>query len=158
VLELLLSRRRVVAASFLLASVGVLIAHPTWAQSLGVDVWNVPALNQEIRGYADNSREIDEECEVILHRIAVKESIAADLIAHRITLAEATERFTILNESRPDYMLAIRSAHPGKTDQEKMARNVISFAQTQAVPADRPALTQRLEAELQQMLLGSTSP
>ncbi len=138
-------------------ALGVLAVHPTWASAIGVDVWNLPALKEQLRESTDTDERLNEDRDDVRRRIEVKELIIADLIARRTTLAEATERFTVLNESRPQYLTVIRSKYPGETDQEKMARNVIGFAQLRVAPAERDALNRRLEMELRQMLASRVS-
>lgn len=133
----------------------MLAAHPTWASSIGADVWNVPGLEEELRVRADEANQLADQDEEIRHRINVKEVIIADLLAKRITLAEATEQFTVMNESRPQYMAMIRATFPGETDQEKIARNVISFALLRVKPQERDTVNHRLEKELHLMLTGS---
>ena len=151
-LESLLARSRVLICSCVVVGAGVLFVHPTWAQALGVDVWNVPALEKKVRASADERDWLSNEDGEVLHRIAIKESIITELIQERTTLAEATERFLALNAAHPNYLEALRNSFPGATDYEKYARNVISFAVPRVAPHERDALSSRLEAELQQML------
>jgi hypothetical protein len=148
----LLTCRRVVTAGLVVAALGLLGAHPTWARSLGLDVWNAPALQKELRASEGKDRELSEQSEVVLRRIAAKDTIVADLIAGRTTLARATERFAVLNAGQPEYMEAIRATFPGETDQEKCARNVIAFARMRVPAEQRDALESRLEAQLHEML------
>lgn len=156
-LESLLARPRFVIGSCVLVCAGVLTVHPSWARSIGADVWNAHGLNKQVRTAASEEDRLTSEDDEVLHRIAIKESIISDLIAGRTTLADATERFTVLNEARPDYLTTVRDAFPGSTDQEKFARNVISFAVARVGPHERAALSSRLEAELQQtIVLGAT--
>jgi len=155
VLDFLLARRRMVLGGFVFAAVGMLAVHPTWASSIGADVWNMPSLKEELRANTEEASVLANQDDEIRHRISLKEVIIADLLANRITLAEATEQFTVMNASRPQYMTMIRSSFPGETDQEKFARNVISFALLRVKPQERDALNHRLEKELHLMLTGS---
>jgi hypothetical protein len=155
VLDSLLARPRALFGSCVLAGVAVLTIHPSWAQSIGADVWNVPALNKQVRASAVEEDRLTSEDDDILHRIAIKESIITALIDRRITLADATAQFMELNSARPEYMTALRNAFPGETDLEKVARNVIAFALPRVPLSEREALSVRLEAELQQVLAGS---
>lgn len=137
------------AASAVVAAVAV--ANPQLAERLGLDVWNLPALHAKIDASEERAREIGTDSEEVQHRIAVKEAIVTDLIAARCDLAAATARFAELNATRPQHMAVIRASHPGDTDEEKLAHNVIAFCQTRVPPADRAALTERLEAQLARM-------
>ena len=151
----LTARRRILTFGIVLAAVATLAAHPTWARSIGADVWNVPALKDRNRALAEENRRMEAEGEDVRHRIAVKETLVADLIAGRSTLAETTAQFTTMNASRPEYMSVIRDAFPGATDQEKMARNVIAFAVVRVAPEHRAELARRLDGELRQLVAGS---
>ena len=156
-LESLLSRPRVLVCSCLLVAVGTLSAHPTWARSIGADVWNVPALNEQVRTSEVEDDRLTAEGDDVLRRIAIKEAIITELLAGRTTLADASERFAALNGARPDYVATLREVFPGATDQETYARNVISFALPRVPAQDRDALSSRLEAELQQILASATT-
>lgn len=147
--------RRALLAVAVIALIGILAVHPTWAKSIGVDVWNVPALKEQLRATADEGARLGEEDEAVLHRIAVKESLVTDLVAGRATLAEVTEQFYILDASRPAYLAVLRESYPAATDREMIARNVIAYALPRAAPEERETLSSRLEADLQQMLAAS---
>ncbi len=150
----LLTRSRLLtsgAALAALAALALLTGHPTLAKSIGADVWNVPALNDQLRESSDLSAQLDDEDEEIRHRIVVKEAIIGQLIANHATLAETTAKFIELNASRPEYVTTIRATYPGATYEEKAARNVISYALARAPAGGYDALSRRLDAELQQM-------
>ena len=156
-LEALLARPRALVCSSLVIGAVVLVAHPTLAQSIGADVWNMPALKEQVRAAGAEDERLTTEDDDVRRRIAIKDAITAELIAGRTTLADATDRFTELNAGRPRYLTALRDAYPGATDQEKFARNVISFAISRAEPAERADLSSRLETELRQMVAAGAS-
>lgn len=156
-LESLLARPRVLVCSCLVIGAVVLVAHPTLAHTIGADVWNVPALKEQVRVSTAEESRLTEEDNDVLRRIAIKDAIITDLIAGRTTLSEATDRFTALNADRPRYMDALRESFAGATDQEKFARNVISFAIARAEPHERVALSSRLETDLRQMIAAGAS-
>ncbi|QJW96502.1 hypothetical protein [Frigoriglobus tundricola] len=133
---------------FGLAVIGALSVHPTWAQSVGADVWGVPGLHEEMRGTRDERDRLDAEDEEVRRRITVKDAIADELLANRITLAEAVERFTEMFPTRSKYLAAIRDAYPGATDQEKIAHHTVAYTTLHAAPAERAATAERLHAEL----------
>jgi hypothetical protein len=157
VLETLLARPRALVGSCLVIGAVVLIAHPTLAQSIGADVWNMPALKEQVRAADAEDDRLTSEDDDVLRRIAIKDAIVAEMIAGRTTLADATDRFTELNTGRPRYLAALRDCYPGATDQEKFARNVISFAVSRVAPEERAALSSRLETELRQMVAAAAS-
>jgi hypothetical protein len=148
--------RRALLTLFVLAVFGVLAVRPTWAQSIGADVWNVPALKEHMRELQIDIARLDAEDEQVRDRIAVKGAFVADLAAGRTTLVETTARFAELNTDRPRYMATLRRIYPAATDRETIARNVIEYTLLSVAPDERSALSSRLEAELRQMLSGST--
>lgn len=156
-LDSLLARPRVLVAFCLVVGAVVLVAHPTLARSIGADVWNVPALKEEARAASAQEERLTEEGGDVLRRIAIKDAIIAELLGGRITLSTATDRFTELNAGRPYYLSALRETFSGATDQEKFARNVISFAVARVEPHERADLSSRLETELRQMLAAGAS-
>ena len=145
-------RRRAAFGGCLLLAGVVLAVHPTWAVALGIDVWNVPALEAELRAGAEEAQRLDAEDEYVRRRIELKEMIVRDLVAERVSLAEATDRFVELNALRPRSAEAVRESFPGATDREKTARNVIAYALTRSTPDQQGAISSRLETELRQML------
>ena len=132
---------------FGLAVIGALSVHPTWARSIGADVWNVPGLREEMRGAQNERAVMDAEDEEIQHRITVKDAIANDLLASRITLAEAVERFAEMHSTGSKYMAAIRDQYPGATDHEKITHHTIRYTVFHAAPAEQAAIAERLHAE-----------
>jgi hypothetical protein len=138
--------------SFVLIGVGVLAIHPRWASSVGADVWSASAYQERIRTSDELHGRLERENQETLRRMAVKESIVEELLAGRVTLAEATDQFAEINESLPHSMDRIRATCPGQSDREKLARNVIAFARARAPGHEWDAVERRLEAELQQML------
>ncbi len=148
----LTTRPRLVATATVLASFAILTGHPTLARSVGADVWNVAELQSQLQESTEARGQLDAQGDVILRRIAVKEALIDDLLTGRTTLAEVTAKFTELNAPRAEYRTVIRATYSGTTDQEKAARNVISFALLRAPAGARADLTERLNDELQQMI------
>lgn len=148
----LLTRPRLATLALALPVFAAGVVHPTWAQSTGIDVWNVPALQDQLRTSADESERLDGAEHEVQRRIAMKESLVAELIAGRAALADVTAQFTEMNATRPAYVAAIRESFPGATDEEKAARNVIYYALARATAAEHDAVARRLDAELRQMI------
>jgi hypothetical protein len=154
-LEALLARRPALFVALTLVTVTLLAVHPTWARSIGADVWNVPALEEQIRASKSAGEQLEAEDTDVRNRILIKEAIVTDLIAGRISLAEAAEQFTVLNADHPRYTEVIRAQFPGVPDHEMMARHVIAYALPRAAAHERSAVAKRLDAELHQMLAAS---
>lgn len=137
------------AALVVLITLTALTAHPTWARSLGVDVWNLPALQRELRTTVDERARLEAANDVIHRRVAVRQAIAAELVAERITLTEAVARFSD-GMMTPEQMMYLRIQHPGEVDEELVARVVIAYALDRVAPEERPAATRRWQDELDQ--------
>ncbi|VTR91337.1 unnamed protein product [Gemmata massiliana] len=146
------ARPRLIATAAVLACFALLASQTTLARSVGADVWNVPELQSQLEESTEKRGQLDAQGDVIMRRIVVKEALIDDLLAGRTTLAEVTEKFTELNAPRAEYQTLIRVTYPGATDQEKAARNVISFALLRAPAGARADLAERLEDELQELI------
>jgi hypothetical protein len=150
-LSRLFTARRLLTAAVLLAAVSA-VADPSWARAAGLDVWNVRDLEQELETATRNQDRLTVEDATILNRIHVKEALIGDLIAGRVSLAEATAQFLAFNADNPGCVAVLRVAYPGDTDEERTAHNVMDYAiQRVANPAERAALASRLAAELVEM-------
>ena len=129
----------------------------SWATSVGLDVLNVPALNDESASETEKMRDLDTESAEIRRRIEVKDAMIQNLIAGRTTLAEVAAQFLALDENRPTYMNVLRSNNPGATDEEKMARHVIDYtfpSLGKESLIQKAAVMVRLEAELHHLTSG----
>lgn len=127
-------------------------AHPGLARTAGVDFWNTARAEADLAEATAHARTLADRDDTILRRIAIKESLIAELIAGRATLAEVAARFLELNEDEPGYLLILRSAVPGDSDLERSARNVIDYAAHRVTdPAHQTDLRHRLEAELDRL-------
>jgi len=129
--------------------VATLIHNTTSPQHLRVDTKK----DSELRAELDT---VDTQ---ILNQIATKDALVADLIAGRTTLAEVTNRFAEMNQTRPECMTVIRQQYEGATDEEKMARNVIDFVTLELAQADasqKSKVLTRLETEFE--ILRKKSP
>ena len=88
---------------------------------------------------------------------AAKNRIALDLIARRVTLAEAAARFRELDGKTMDpqtYARILRLYYAGASDEERVCRKVIRHAMemVKKQPEVAGALVGRLEAELKEHL------
>ena len=118
----------------------------------------------------EHEAELAEECarqqqleatrQAIANRIALKEALIAELIEGRRSLREVTAAFASLNENQPGYSLGIRHAHPGSTDEERTAHNVMTYvklALTSAPPETQEKVLTRLRCEFEAWLPGVCS-
>lgn len=145
------SRRAAALSALLFAPIAVYAAAPGWAEHVGLDVWNVPTLREEVEVETRRGHDLSAHDEDIRQRIEVKEILVADLIAGRATLAEVTAQFLALNRGRPYYMETLRETYPAATDEQTTALAVLGFVTPRLAdePLDRQAeVSARLEAEL----------
>ena len=125
---LLSSPRWLLTAAVALSMAVLAAADPWWARAAGVDVWNLSECEQELAAGIAYRHELNTRDDLICQRIAFKEQLVADLIDGRLPLAEATARFSLLNETEPGIGVVVRGNYPGRTYQEKTARNVVEYA------------------------------
>lgn len=100
---------------------------PEWASGVGLDFWKFPGIQRELRASEQRIHQLDECSRVTHQRLILKADITQDLIEGRITLADATERFTALNELTPECMTTTRQLYKGNSDVEKVGKQVIAF-------------------------------
>lgn len=131
------------------AAAGVVADRSGWASAAGADVWNLPKLNHELEEYQQTETRLDAVYDSVADRITVKEAVTAELIAGRMTLADATERFERINQDSPESVAVIQLSHPDADPRELAARNVLNFvlAYRYDSPATRSAATDRVVAE-----------
>ena len=147
----MLSRPRVFVGLAVLLS-ALTAAKPSWANEIGVDVWNLPTLEQDEREAIDLTSELTATDHEVQQRIVIKESKIGELIAGRLTLAEVTDEFLTMNQMKPGFMSCIRAQYAGRTDREKMAHNVIDYARGRLEHDGNDAsILSHLDAELDEM-------
>jgi hypothetical protein len=114
------------AAACLLA--GVVIADPNLPEGAGLDFWNLPALQAEIREYEEHSMALDVRDDVLVRRIEYKERVIVALVASQITLAEAVEHFESLHNDQDMIHRVLTIRYPNKIPRERMWYNVLEYA------------------------------
>jgi hypothetical protein len=82
--------------------------------------------------------ELEAQLQSVKDRTAYKSDLIDRLIAGNATLAEVTDEFRRLNRGTPAVGV-IRVYYRGSSDEEKNARNVITFVDLRPLPADRKA-------------------
>jgi hypothetical protein len=128
---------------------------PDWSSSAGLDVWELHTLHKKMEVERDNDLELRAKLDDVQSRIATKGQLIENLLQGQMTLKHVISEFLALNENGPA-MISIRAAFVGKTDEEKMARNVIAFADMYAVRSPQLALrVKSLHTELDLMIAGN---
>ena len=145
---------RIMMATVVLGLVlaGASYSHPSWSEQLGLDFWSVPSLRDTIARHQRQHAQLDAEDQVVLERIAVKQSIIGELVAGRVGLTEAAARFRALNAARPVYQSVIRHTYGGESEAECYCRNVLDFvAADLRDDARRGDVLRRLTGELERL-------
>jgi hypothetical protein len=127
---------------------------PGLAAAVGLDGWDVPTLLDVISREARLAEQLDEHERATWRRMALKDEVAADAIAGRLTLFEAAARFRDLDADAPEaYRGAWRRSMAGDSDPERYCRQVIGYAAAVLQdPTGEAAVLQDLTAQLDQAL------
>jgi hypothetical protein len=138
------------AALLVLIPVAVACANSEWVASVVFHACQPQDLHEAFRGEVELAKELENSDQEVRRRIEIKESLVRRLIEGRLTLAEVTSQFLLMNQGRPGYMEVIRNSYAGSSDEEKTARNVISYVTvelSQASSEQQAEVLERLECE-----------
>jgi hypothetical protein len=147
------STRMIALTSLLITLIaGASFARPSWPTDLGVDFWSVPALQAKLKEEGRWHDQLEALDAAVKQRIAVKDLIIADVLAHRTSLIEAAAEFRRLNADEPKYMDVLRESFPSRSDEECLCRNVLAYVSMSGrrQPERIKAEVARLEAELRE--------
>ncbi|MBN9523554.1 hypothetical protein J0H58_34425 [bacterium] len=141
------------------AAVGLGPWLPGWLSAAGLDAWNTPSLRRQVAANEQEADRLSGQINHVTEQILAKERLAAELIAGRVTLADAAAEFETMMVTQPQVAASIRAKYPdAATDRERAARHVIDFANLRlADPAARDRLAVRMSAELE-VLFPTTRP
>jgi hypothetical protein len=106
------------------------LAAAEWTCSADLAFWNVPALKAEIAHEIGVVAELQSSDEQILQRITLKNGVVAALSAGRISLLQAAAQFRTLNAQNEVIAEVDRLIYPEISDDERVCRNVISYAES----------------------------
>jgi hypothetical protein len=126
---------------------------PAVFEALGLDWWDWPNCLRQYDAASERAEELAQKSRVALGQMQAKDAIARDLIAGRLSLAEATRLFLEMPRTTEFVRRYVRECFPGATAEEGMSRYVIQWA-CDMLPQqpDREVLCRRLEAELAEHL------
>lgn len=109
------------------------------------DLWPATGWEEEAR----RGQQLDADHEMIYSSLVAKHLVVSDLIAVRLTLAEAVGRFQGLDAQRPPHLRARFHEALGEPTDACYARHIIEWAQARLeYRPDQQAVLDRLEAEL----------
>jgi hypothetical protein len=147
---------RVMAVMALLgtALIGLGQYRPAWATQVDLDWWNLPELYDELRRGQQELEAQEQQRQAAVERLWARAAIIGDLRAGRQTLVQAAARFRRLNASAPEGPIDLRQHVPGATEEERVCRQVIYWAESADCPAPtaRGEVRRRLEEELDRLL------
>ncbi len=132
---------------------------PGWLTATGLDAWNAPSLRRQVAVNVQEADRLSGRINTVTEQILAKDRLAAELVAGRITLADAAEQFEAMMVTQPQVAATIRAKYPdAATDRERAARHVVDYANLRtADPAARDRLAVRMSAELE-TLFPTTRP
>lgn len=103
---------------------GTAYADPLLAESMGLDVWEIGRLEQDLKTSQARGDRLEVELQGLHDMIAVNEVIAADVVAGRVTLPVAARQKWEVNRSRVALRDHLDRRYSGATYEEKMAQDL----------------------------------
>jgi hypothetical protein len=137
--------------------VGLLVAaaccaRPEWMARMDLDVWELPGLLSRVEQERQREASLNLDAANLQDLIQRKEEVLTELLAGRLTLAQATARFRGLVSSSEGFWCYVRLAHPALPEAESVGRYLIDWAgQRLAERPERTRVLARLRAELEEM-------
>jgi hypothetical protein len=117
------------------------------------DIVQLPDILSQIAAEEQLGAEL-QDISAALHRANdTKQDVAREVLAGRLTLAQAVDCYREIHEHLPISWASMRKHYPGDTDQERWCRNVFSWVQSETgdQPDQRAALA-KLDLEMQRYL------
>jgi hypothetical protein len=117
------------------------------------DIGQLPDLMSQIAVEERLAAELDNKSAALLRANDGKQDIARELLAGRMTLAQAVDCFREIHRSLPIPWTAMRKNYAGCNDAERLGRNVMSWVESEATNnPDQLDVVARLDAELEHYL------
>lgn len=98
---------------------------PRWVQSVGLDVWNLPTLREDLRESREHTDVVDQRRRQIQHEIELADHVTARLIDGTLTLAQATDQLEPVMRHRDGFDTAWRLTYRTPTFRHGVARYAI---------------------------------
>lgn len=139
---------RFLAVSAVFAASALIASNTSLAEDLGIDVWHVPDLQDRVAAAESRDVELSRESTVVLRRLDWRSDVVADLIAGRISGGDAHARFLDANQSHPKATQYLRRMWPGRSDEERTARQLVVYVRVSGHPGAAADLECELAAHL----------
>jgi len=121
-----------------------LSAVPSAAESAGLDFWHVPELHEQFEANERRDAELERRSEQAMRRIALREEVVSELVSGQVSFEVAARRFAQINRTDLAATRFARLTQPGRSDEERAARQVIAHVRALNTPR---ALTLAIELE-----------
>ena len=134
---------------------------PEWSRRAGLDVWNLPFANAQLRAAAEEREAVFADAERAARRREAANQTGAKLAAGGIPLTVAADEVAEIFRDDPSRSLVLEGIYPGApTERHRFARHAIDRAQRfLANDPDRCAtVLARLEAEYREMCASPEPP
>lgn len=142
------------AAYVAIVPVVALVSNSGWAVTAVVNAVQPHDHRIELQSQIEFGLQLDVIDKELRRQIEIKDTLIDELIAGETTLSEVTSQFLIMNRNQPTSMSLVQRDYPGATDEEKTARNVISFATAElskGCPDRKAEVLAHLEAEFERI-------
>lgn len=101
------------------AFVAIHAAAPQWAQSAGLDFWELPEATENQRREKEREKAIDTQADDLAQQIAGAESAANGVIEDRLEWAVAVDQIADMNRGRVGFLEALQvQFHPVTAERE----------------------------------------
>jgi hypothetical protein len=110
-----------------LIGAGCYISRPAVLEEMGLDFWELPKWQCQLDEEGKRDQGLSERMDAVCHRYEARVRIGHDLLAGRISLAEAVAITKELGGMADNYQDHLRRSVPGQTDEERLYRHVIDW-------------------------------
>jgi hypothetical protein len=97
------------ALAVILVAGFVRVAEPGWTERAGLDVWNLPALREELRSNDERWADLDQQTHRLRREIDLSLAVASQLIDGTATLEAAVGELEPVLATRPGFELVWRN-------------------------------------------------
>jgi hypothetical protein len=129
-------------------ALGATSVWPTWANDLGLDVWNVPAMARQMENDKSHMADMEEADQAILRRMQVKDVIIGEVIAGRTGLLEAAVQFKALHSDDTCFHQMLSLYFEGRNPDERLCNCVREFVR-QRLREVNPSRGEEISAALE---------
>lgn len=136
---------RLTFAAVIATLVVVGVSAAEWNGQVGLDFWNLPSLNAHLADENRVAEKLEADVDEVHVRISLKYIVVADLSAGRIGLLAAAARFRALNAGSESFAAAVEAMFPEMSEDERVCRNVIAYAESTKTSSWALGLRLRLE-------------